>query len=72
METSEKVRENRLRRAAHRQGLTLAKSRTRDPRGIDHGCYGISRDGAWIAGVTGHMTMSLEDVEQYLCGDRNT
>jgi hypothetical protein len=37
--TSEKVRENRLRRAAERQGLTLSKSRRRDPRAKDYGTY---------------------------------
>jgi len=34
-----KVRENRLRLAAQRQGLALVKSRRRDPRAIGHGCY---------------------------------
>lgn len=71
MDTSEKVRENRLRRAARRQGLILVKSRTRDPRGIDYGCYGISREGTWVAGVASHMTMSIADVERYLGGQAN-
>lgn len=31
-----KVRENRLRRMAQRQGFTLTKSRTRDPRAQDY------------------------------------
>lgn len=31
-----KVRENRLRRMAQRQGFTLSKSRTRDPRAQDY------------------------------------
>jgi hypothetical protein len=35
--SSEKVRENRLRRTAERQGFALAKSRRRDPRAIDYG-----------------------------------
>lgn len=34
-----KVAENRLRRAASRQGLALRKSRARDPRAIDYGRY---------------------------------
>jgi hypothetical protein len=34
-----KVLENRLRRAAERQGLRLEKSRARDPRAIDYGTY---------------------------------
>ena len=35
----EKVRENRLRRMARRQGLSLLKSRRRDPLAIDYGGY---------------------------------
>jgi hypothetical protein len=34
-----KVMENRLRRAAARQGLRLEKSRTRDPQASDYGTY---------------------------------
>jgi hypothetical protein len=34
-----KVRENRLRRAASRQGLLLVKSRRRDPKAHDYGLY---------------------------------
>lgn len=37
--TREKVRENRLRRTAERQGLKLLKSRRRDPHAIDFGTY---------------------------------
>jgi hypothetical protein len=37
----EKVRENRLRLAARRQGLALVKSRRRDPRAIGFGCYSL-------------------------------
>ena len=37
METIEKVRENRLRRMAKRQGLHLVKNGRRDPRAIDYG-----------------------------------
>ena len=39
--TAEKVRENRLRRMAERQGLELRKSRRRDPRAIDYGRWYI-------------------------------
>ena len=40
MATNElKVRENRARRAAKRQGLKLEKSRQRDPLGISYGTY---------------------------------
>jgi hypothetical protein len=34
-----KTFENRLRRAADRQGYRLEKSRTRDPRAADYGTY---------------------------------
>lgn len=69
MEPDEKVRENRLRRAARRQGMELVKSRTRDPRGVDFGCYGISQNGTWVAGMTNYLSMSLDDVERYLNGE---
>jgi hypothetical protein len=39
MAMAEKVRENRLRRMAERQGLRLEKSRRRDPRAYDYGTY---------------------------------
>ena len=37
----DKVRENRLRRMAHRQGLKLWRSRRRDTRAIDYGPYNL-------------------------------
>jgi hypothetical protein len=37
MDTETKVRENRLRRMADRQGLRYQVSRRRDPRAIDYG-----------------------------------
>lgn len=46
METDEKVRENRLRRMAERQGLRLVKSRRRDPRALDYGLYVLVQDTA--------------------------
>jgi len=43
--TAEKVRENRLRRMAERQGLELRKSCRRDPRAKDYGrCYIVDVD----------------------------
>jgi hypothetical protein len=44
--TQEKVRENRLRRMASRQGLQLMKSRRRDPRALDYGTY-------WLVDASG-------------------
>src|SRR5215207_6927885 len=37
--STEKVRENRMRRMAQRQGLQLHKSPRRDPRAYDYGRY---------------------------------
>src|SRR5215468_4912335 len=39
MDAKTKVRENRLRRIASRQGLRLEKSRQRDPMALDYGKY---------------------------------
>ncbi len=39
--TQEKVRENRLRRMAARQGLSIQKSRVRDPRALDYGKWAV-------------------------------
>jgi hypothetical protein len=39
--TDEKVRENRLRRKAERQGLKLVKSRRRDPLALDYQLYAL-------------------------------
>ena len=46
-----KARENRLRRAAHRQGYQLAKNPRRDPRAIGFGSYRITdpRTGGVVA-----------------------
>lgn len=62
----DKVRENRLRRMARRQGFTLRKSRTRDPRALDYGIY-------WLIGSannvgTDERGLSLDEVERFLNG----
>jgi len=70
--TDEKVRENRLRCMADRQGLRLVKSRRRDPRAIDHGGWmivdeatnGIVADTEAI----GRPSCSPGGVERYLNG----
>jgi hypothetical protein len=66
-----KIRENRLRRMAERQGLQLVKARRRDPQAVDYGCYGIvSRyAGAPLLAfryVEGPWSMGLDDVEAWL------
>jgi hypothetical protein len=76
MTDPEKVRENRLRRMAARQGLALHKNRRRDPRARDYGLYWLlwldietpdhqSHD-AWIGYPNG---FTLDEVEAYLTGD---
>jgi hypothetical protein len=39
VDQSEKVRENRLRRMADRQGFQLVRSRRRDPLAVDYGWH---------------------------------
>jgi hypothetical protein len=66
---AEKVRENRLRRMAKRQGLDLVKSRRRDPYATDYGTYGLvdPQTNSWAsyAGSSGY-GMSLDDIERAL------
>ncbi|MFE3577850.1 hypothetical protein [Streptomyces vinaceus] len=60
----DKVRENRIRRMASRQGLTLRRSRRRDPRAVDYGVYWVTDvNGDYVAGLDG---VSLDEVECYL------
>jgi hypothetical protein len=72
--TQEKVRENRLRRMAERQGLRLVKSRRRDRRAIDYGLYTLvsDRTNTVVAGTertTGRPEFTLDDVEAWLTGE---
>ena len=69
-DSSDKVRENRARRAARRQALVLVKSRTRDPRALDFGRYALDH---YITGrrVWGYNDMArpgktLDEIEAYL------
>lgn len=66
--TEEKVRENRLRRAAARQGLRFQKSRRRDPRARDYGRYWLTdvytNRGIGIAGEMDGCT--LDEIEAVL------
>jgi hypothetical protein len=79
-DTSERTREQRIRRMADRQGLKLIKSRTRDPYAKDYGLYWL--DNAWVmdgaikrydviqdqANWRGPFD-SLDDVEAHLKGE---
>jgi hypothetical protein len=62
--TQEKVRENRLRRMAARQGLQLVKSRRRDPRALDYGTY-------WLVDASGVEVTSgdADTIEARLMGE---
>ncbi len=69
-ETVNKVRENRLRRMATRQGLALQKSRRRDPRARDFGTYMLvdpDTNAVVAAGPDGHgYGLTLDDIEAWL------
>jgi uncharacterized protein YcfL len=64
LSTQEKVRENRIRRMAGRQGLQLVKSRRRDPRALDYGMY-------WLVDNSGVEVASgdADAIEAWLTGE---
>lgn len=68
MTNAEKVREDRLRRMAERQGLRLVKSRRRDPRAIGYGRFMIvNQDNVAVAGeIDSARALDLDAIEQYL------
>jgi hypothetical protein len=73
-----KVRENRARRAAQRQGLILKKNPRRDSRAADYGSYLlINPDSEWVEADFGWDRVGfpngpdwLADVEAYLAKKR--
>lgn len=69
MTDTDKVRENRLRRAAQRQGLILARSRRRDPRATDYGTYMLvdpSTNFVVAHGLQSGYGLSLDEIENAL------
>ena len=67
-----KIRENRLRRMAERQGLAVCKSKRRDPRAVDYGLYHIldTSNNSLIAGAwPNDYSMTLDEVEEWLTSD---
>ncbi|GAB3454033.1 hypothetical protein AB1207_01235 [Kineococcus endophyticus] len=64
MSENPKVRDNRLRRAASRQGLTIIKNRRRDPRALDFGRCWLKRGDEVVYGGEGGVT--IEEIEAYL------
>ena len=66
-----KTYENRMRRAAHRQGLHLVKSRRRDPRAVDYNTYmlvDIATNGVVSCGLQSSYGLGLDDVDRELSG----
>ena len=71
-DTNEKVRENRLRRMAKRQGLMLQRSRRRDPRAVDYGRYILADariNGIVFGSGPNGFDATLDDIEDYLTRD---
>lgn len=74
MDKREKTRENRLRRAANRQGLVLKRSRARDPNALTYGGYQlVDRERNFLVfgqGPTGGYGADLNEVEEFLTEPR--
>ena len=73
---AEKVRENKLRRKAVRQGYRLEKSRRRDPHATDFGLYAlisnrtnfpVNPENKWMNSIH---SWTLDRVEAHLNGRR--
>jgi len=69
--TQDKVRVNKLRRVAERQGMKLHKVRRYDPKAIDYGTFYLwdTRHNALIFPASYEETgigASLEEIEEYL------
>jgi hypothetical protein len=69
--TDGKIRENRLRRMAERQGFQLQKSRRRDPRATGYGTYRLvnPHDNTIVAYGHGDYGLTLDDIERELTSD---
>jgi hypothetical protein len=66
---ADRVRENRLRRMAQRQGYRLERSRRRDPRAIDYGGYqliDIETSGVVFSQPPLEHPADLDDIERFL------
>lgn len=65
----EKVRENRLRKMAKRQGYELQKSRRRDPRAIDYGGWMIVDPDSNGVVEGSNYSMDLDAIEEWLLSE---
>ena len=63
---TDKVRENRLRRMAERQGLVLQKSRRRDPNALDFGGYWLIDAQMNVLVAGDEWGWDLDDIEEWL------
>jgi hypothetical protein len=70
MNQTVKVRENRLRRMADRQGLSLVKTKRRDTRAIDYGTFKVvdAKTGILDQRLDQRAGLSMDEVEQLLTG----
>jgi hypothetical protein len=73
MGNPDKIREDRLRRMARRQGLQLVKNPRRDLRAVDYGSYMLVgpdslpvADFGWICASAPEHGTHLDDVEAWL------
>lgn len=70
----DKIRENRLRRMAERQGLALRKSRRRDPNALAYGLFMVIEPKANVI-VAGSseigFSLDLDGVEDWLSTPRD-
>jgi hypothetical protein len=64
MADADKIRENRARRAAARQGLTLVKSKRRDRRALDYAVWTIINTQTNAVEKDGRL--SIDEVERFL------
>lgn len=66
MDREEKARDIRLRAKAERQGMTVTRSRRRDPDAVGYGKYFIhGSDGQLLTLASG---ITLDEVEAFLVG----
>ena len=63
----DKIRENRLRGMAKRQGLEILARGLRDPRAIGYGTYRLIMQGSGTVVMT---DVTLDEIERYLQGER--
>ena len=68
----EKSRENRVRRMAQRQGLTLVRSRTRDPVALDYGKYQLQACDGEPADIDSKCDVTLAEIEEWLVVGRRS